>query len=105
MSEPIKPAGDGGEVARAFMVLTRAMRSDPDYAWSWHCNIAMSFYDVALLIEPSAERHKVSNEAAARFMKQCFGADTSKHPRELAAIPEEPVSVMPDAPESYAAKD
>lgn len=32
-------------VAKAYAVLTKAMRDDPDYAHSWQCNIAMPIYD------------------------------------------------------------
>jgi len=24
----------------ALWILRRAMKKDPDYAWSWHCNLA-----------------------------------------------------------------
>lgn len=47
------------------------------YAHSWHCNIAMAFYDAW---GPSSEEHttihRVANDGASRFMKLCFGVKT-----------------------------
>ena len=51
--------------------LRNKFKKDPEYAWSWHCNIAMASYDEGLS-KPKA------NKAAARFMKNCFDVDTSK---------------------------
>ena len=91
------------QVVDAFDVVKKAMKDDPDLAWSWHCNIAMSFYDeLGPMVEPSAVRHEVCNRAAARFMKLCFDVDTSEHPQ---FTPEQPISAMPDAPESYQGTD
>ena len=64
MSNSIKDAMD---------TLALAMQADPEYAWGWHCNIAMAAYD-------GGSPHNVANEGAARFMRLCFGVDTSKHP-------------------------
>ena len=41
--------------------LTRQMRRDSAYAWSWHCNIAMSAVDEGM-------PHAAANRAAARFL-------------------------------------
>lgn len=49
--------------------LRAALQSDPDYAWGWHCNIAMAAFDEGL-------DRGAANRAAARFMKNCFGVDT-----------------------------
>ena len=49
--------------------LTEALRDDPSYAWSWHCNIAMSAYDEGV-------EHKKANEIASRFMQLAFGVST-----------------------------
>ena len=57
--------------------LAKAFEEDPSYAYSWHCNIAMSCYDS--LNGTTKWRHKVSNAAASRFMKLAFGVDT-QHP-------------------------
>ena len=64
-------------VAAAFETLKAAMREDPAYAWSWHCNIAMA------LIEEGAP-FDTGNAAAARFMQMCFGVDTTKTPTAAA---------------------
>ena len=52
------------------------------YAHSWHCNIAMMCVD-AITTEcpptamPYEDAHKIGNDAASRFMKLCFGVETS----------------------------
>lgn len=66
----------------AFAVLKHSLQMDSDFAWSWHCNIAMAFFDeLGPLVEPSALRHEVCNRAAARFMRLCFDVDTSQSPQ------------------------
>ena len=62
------------EIKRAFDVLKEAMQADSEYAWSWHCNIAMASINEGM-------EHMAANQAAARFMKLCFDVDTSKSPR------------------------
>lgn len=59
-------------VPKAMEDLKKAIQSDPDYAWGWHCKIAMSAHDEGL---PRPE----ANKAAARFMKDCFDIDMTKH--------------------------
>ncbi len=49
-------------VADAMAVVTKAMRDDPEYAWSWHCNIAMAYVD-------AGGDHAVGNHGAARFLR------------------------------------
>lgn len=47
------------------------------YAHSWHCNIAMTVYDV--LSENGVDNdsaHEIGNDAATRFMRLCFGVET-----------------------------
>ena len=75
------------EVEQAMNVLKEAFESDPSYAHSWHCNIAMSCYDAIhddVPIGPNFtkhdEAHRVGNDAASRFMKLAFGVVTSKAP-------------------------
>lgn len=58
-------------VEHCFKVLSKAVKADASYAWSWHCNIAMASVDEGL-------DHAAANRAAARFMYMCFGVDTSK---------------------------
>jgi hypothetical protein len=59
-----------GTPAGALERLSRAMKSDPEYAWGWHCNIASAAMDEGL-------DHAAANRAAARFMHAAFGVDTS----------------------------
>ena len=55
----------------ALMILSEAMRDDPDYAEGWHDNIAVMMQD-------AGASHEVSNDGAARFMKLAFGVETGK---------------------------
>ena len=57
---------------KAVNALKEAFKNDPDYAWVWQCNLAMSAYDEGLP-KPKA------NLAAARFMRLAFGIDMTKH--------------------------
>ena len=61
-----------GLVVSPLDALKKALTDDPEYAWSWHCNIAMASHDEGLS-KPEA------NRAAARFMKNCFDIDMTKH--------------------------
>ena len=62
----------------AFNVLKSAIQKNEGYAWSWHCNIAISCYDSMREAEeiPHEQAHLTGNEAASRFMKLCFDVDT-----------------------------
>ena len=65
-------------IERAIEVLSNAFKNDPDFAHTWHCNIAMACYDAmgdSLMGNDLA--HKISNEAASRFMKQAFDVETN----------------------------
>ena len=57
----------------ALNTLVAALRNDPDYAWNWHCNVAMTAFDAGC-------PHDIANEGAARFMQLLAGVDTRKHP-------------------------
>ncbi len=75
----------------AFETLKQAMIDDNphekgSYAHSWHCNIAMCCYDA---IKENFNKNKsnpeshfdaslVANDAASRFMRQCFDVETSQ---------------------------
>jgi len=52
-----------------FDLLKESIQKDSDYAHSWHCNIAMAFYD-------EGGTHEMSNRAATRFMKNAFDVET-----------------------------
>lgn len=55
-------------VSQALDTIRNAMREDPEYAWTWHCNIAMAAQDEGMA--PGA-----ANRAAARFMFNTFFLD------------------------------
>ena len=61
------------DVSHAFDVLKSAVQSDDEYAWGWHCNIAMAYQD-------EGATHEAGNKAAARFMKQCFDVNMNESP-------------------------
>jgi hypothetical protein len=56
------PAPVQEPVPAAIKTVVEAMQADPDYAWGWHCNIAMAFVD-------AGGDHYTGNQGAARFMK------------------------------------
>ena len=82
------------EVEAAIMIIRQAMIDDlPEelgsYAHAWHCNIAMMCYDAIRAHDESLlgataddtqahiDAHKISNDAASRFMLLCFGVKTA----------------------------
>lgn len=58
----------------AWAVFKRLMREDANYAWAWHCNIAMPVMDA---IGCTADQ---ANQAAAHLMSHLFEYDITKHP-------------------------
>lgn len=65
---------------KAMKNLKEAMQNDPDYAHTWHCNIAMMCYDGMRAGDRDVGHevaHKGCNEGASRFMKMCFNVETS----------------------------
>ena len=69
----------------AMKVVLEAMRSDPDYAWSWHCNVAMAFVD-------AGGDHYTANQGAARFMQLLAGVEPA---HELPEAPSRPRRCRP----------
>ena len=61
------------EIEKAMDVLRGSMEEDYEYAWGWHCNLAMAFYD-------EGASHEDANKAASRFMSIAFGIDTTIGP-------------------------
>ena len=49
------------EAGKAIETLSAQMKSDPGYAWSWHCNLAMLAVD-------AGAKHGAANKRAAQFM-------------------------------------
>ena len=64
MSLPINTE-HANKTATAMKSLSDAMREDPDYAWSWHCNLACCAMDEGL-------DREAANRAAERFMALAF---------------------------------
>lgn len=60
------------KVEGAMTVLKEAFKQDPDYAHSWHCNIA------CMVMDAGAD-HKVANDGASRFMKLAFDINTKEN--------------------------
>lgn len=58
----------------AMQALTVALQADPDYAWSWHCNLAMPIMDSLKCL------HEAANEAGADLMQHLFQIDIRQHP-------------------------
>lgn len=62
-----------------FKELRQLIRQDEDYAWSWHCNIAMAFVDEmsTYTVDGLSQDliHEAANNAAKNFMKTCFDVD------------------------------
>jgi hypothetical protein len=77
-------------VIAAYDRLSQAMKDDPEYAWAWHCNVAMASVDEGL-------NHLAANRAAARFMHLAFGVDTTKH-REFKRFQIEAAATKPSCP-------
>lgn len=46
--------------------LTDVLRNDPEYAWSWHCNLWAAAYD-------SGANSEQATRTAERFMDNWFG--------------------------------
>jgi hypothetical protein len=63
-------------IEQAMNRLKQAMKED-DYAYGWHANIAMSVYDECTDDISHEDSHRIGNDAATRFMKTCFDAETS----------------------------
>jgi hypothetical protein len=71
LKERLHEAKEGNPVPAAMRVLREAMRADPEYAWAWHCNVAMSGVD-------GGAEHEKANRQAAQFMSNAFDVDTSQ---------------------------
>ena len=60
--------------AAAFATLEAQIAHDPDYAWAWHCNLAMPIMDAIGCTNEQA------NKAAAHVMAFLWDCDASSHP-------------------------
>ena len=64
-----------------FHALAKLLQNDPDYAHTWHCNIAMMCYDSIRSFDEETlheDAHTIANDAASRFMKLCFNVVTKQ---------------------------
>ena len=84
-----QPAAQPELAPHAMQQLTAALQADPDYAWSWHCNLAMPIMD-ATNVSPA-----LANVAGARLMRHLFDIDMTKHPHYLPRFDEE-VAAQPE---------
>lgn len=83
-------AQEAGQAApSAMQALTAALKADPEYAWAWHCNLAMPIMDGAKV------SHRIANLTAARLMRHLFDIDTEKH--QHFEIAEDPQPSLPAA--------
>lgn len=64
----VEPSAGAEQVQQAMETIRLAMQNDNDWAWTWHCTIAMA------AIEAGASPIK-ANEQAADFMRHAFGVD------------------------------
>jgi len=74
-------------VPAAMKTVIQAMQQDPDYAWSWHCNIAMAFVD-------AGGDHYTGNQGAARFMKMLANVEPAHELPSPQPAQQEPVVWM-----------
>jgi len=58
----------------AFTALKTLIETDPEYAWTWHCNLAVPIMDATGASQAKA------NQAAALIMAQMFDYDITEHP-------------------------
>ena len=56
-----------------FDAVKNAIGADPSYAWSWHCNLAMSALDAS----NGRLSHTEANEVAAGQMRHLFQYDVT----------------------------
>ena len=70
-------------IKKAVDTLKEVMHQDPNYAWSWQCNLAMCAYDEGV-------SHAAANRAAARFISLLFDIDmtTSEHFKRTQVVEE-----------------
>ena len=73
---PALPSDIKVEPAGHVQNLIDAMKADPEYAWGWHCNLAMAMHD------SGAGPHQACNKGAALFLSLLSdgAVDTTQHP-------------------------
>ena len=70
--------------------LKAALHADPDYAWTWQCNLACIGIDSVsdISADDSIAPHETANRRAAQFMSNAFGLDirTNEHWKEFESL-------------------
>jgi len=61
-----------------FTQLNEKLEGDPEYAWSFHCNIAMPILDSMNKYEVIKNPHKNANQYAADVMMHLFNIDITQ---------------------------
>lgn len=95
------------EIKQALDTLKLAFKNDPEYAWSWHCNIAMPMYDSFAFNGTNSITYFEANVAAARIMHHLFNVDMVQNQLYINCIkshtqinaPE--IKIVDDSPEAY----
>lgn len=77
MTNPTKAENQS---AHPFTAIKQLIHDDPEYAWAWHCNMAVPIMDTA------GVPHKDANRAAAHIMAQMFDFDITAHPHYRALL-------------------
>ena len=73
---------DPGSIQESMERLREHITADPSYAYSWHCNLAMAYFDAmpdSFWLPDDGELLKIANDGASRFMLIAFGVITSKN--------------------------
>jgi hypothetical protein len=65
----------------AIVMLRHAMQDDLEYAWAWHCNIAVPLRDA---LGHGTISHEQSNLAAAHLLRHLFDVDITDYPHYAA---------------------
>lgn len=59
-------------MTNGFASLKEQIQSDPEYAWAWHCNLAVPMMDVGITGEEA-------DQASALILSQMFECDITTH--------------------------
>lgn len=63
---------ENNKTVSIFEPIETLIRRDHEYAWAWHCNIAMAIFDSGIV------GHHKSNLCAAAVMERLFGVNTEQ---------------------------
>jgi len=64
-------------VGQALNKMTEAFTKDPEFAYTWHCNIAVPVIDIIDRQTGIKNSHKLSNQIATALMKHLFNVETT----------------------------